>query len=147
MPPLAPSRSLVAALILVAALAGCWLAPEPKGPDDPSGWEITKWWSGNGGEKRELDVFTVDGPWGLEWELGQLVGVRWSSGLKVELLDAQGKRIETVVDTREAGHAVKRHGPGTYKLRVEARGSTKDRMSVSWRLAVREKAGKAKATR
>jgi len=133
----------VATSILGIALGGCWLAPtEPTGPDDPAGWERTKWWSGNGDERRELDAFTVSGPWALEWELGQLVSARWSSGLKVELLDAQGKRIETVVDTREAGHGVKRYGPGTYTLRVEAKGSGKYRMSVSWRLAVRDKNAK-----
>jgi len=135
------------ALILSFALAGCWLAPEAKGPDDPSGWEITRFWNGHGREKKELDAFTVDGPWGLEWELG----LRTDSGafprLKVELLDAQGTLIDTTVDTRKAGHAVKRYAPGTYKVRVQADGSVTRDWAVSWRVAVREKAGNRKAAR
>ena len=138
---------LVAALILGTALAGCWLAPEAKGPDDPSGWEITKWWHDNGTKKMVSDPFTVNGPWGLEWELGLRLDASGFSRLKVELLDAQDQLVDTTVDTDKAGHAVKRYEPGTYKVRVQSKASVTREWSVSWRVAVREKAGRAKAAR
>jgi hypothetical protein len=141
------SRTMAAALILGIALGGCWLAPDPKGPDDPSGWEITNGWMGHGGERQELGPFTVNGPWGLEWELGLRLDASGFSRLKVELLDAQGKLVDTTIDTRQASHAVKRYEPGTYKVRVQAEGSSTRRWSVSWRVAIREKAGKTKAAR
>jgi hypothetical protein len=134
-------------LLLGVALAGCWLAPEPKGPDDPAGWEITKWWSGHARDRQEPDAFTVAGPWGLEWELGLRGDASAFSRLKVELLDAQGKLVDTTVDTGQAGHGVKRYAPGTYKLRIQPKGSGRRDWAVSWRVAVREKAGKAKAAR
>ena len=135
------------ALILGIALTGCWLAPEAKGPDDPSGWEITKWWTGHGREKQEPDAFTVSGPWGLEWELVLRVSASGFSRLKVELLDAQGKLVDKVIDTREMGHGVKRYEPGTYRLRIQAEASINREWSVQWRVAVREKHGKPKAAR
>jgi hypothetical protein len=133
-------RLVEAALILAPLLAGCWLAPtEPAGPDDPAGWERTKWWTGHARDRQVTDPFTVSGPWAVEWELSKRVDASGFSRLKVELLDAEGKLVDRTIDTKEARSGHTRYSPGTYKLRIEPSGSSTREWSVSWRVAVREK--------
>jgi hypothetical protein len=143
-PPLPLAGVIAAMLISGVALGGCrWhFGPEDKGPDDPSGWEITKWWTGHANERAEPDAFTTSGPWGLEWEMTLRGDASSFSRLTVELLDAQGRRVDAPVDTDKAGCGVKRYEPGSYRLRIQSKGSGVRNWSVSWRVAVREKSAK-----
>jgi hypothetical protein len=148
MPASPPARVTVAALVLGLAVAGCWITPaEPTGPDDPIGWERTKWWTGHARDTQETDAFTVSGPWAVEWELTKRIDASGFSRLKVELLDAQGKLVDRTIDTREARSGHTRYAPGTYKLRIAPSGSSTREWSVSWRVAVREKDAKPKRAR
>jgi hypothetical protein len=142
--PLLPlSLVATAGLILGSALGGCWLKHglEEKGPDDPSGWAITRWWTGGVTERKEPDPFTVNGPWALEWEMHLRTDSSGFTRLKLELLDAQGdgKPVDTLVATTKAGSGLKRYAPGTYRLRIKSEGSSRRSWLIAWRVAVREK--------
>jgi hypothetical protein len=142
--PLLPlSRVIAAGLILGIALGGCWLKHglEDKGPDDPSGWAITKSWTGGVTERKEPDAFTVTGPWALEWEMHLRTDSSGFTRLKIELLGARGdgKPVDTLVATTKASSGLKRYAPGTYRLRIKSEGSSRHSWLTAWRVAVREK--------